>query len=92
VPNAAAVRSLIRALETGSPPDLANIIVGMSGGGPNAKLNGPQVALALDLEGLDSHATVIPGGASNRRRPDGCRAGHPAEPVPADRSSRATAT
>ncbi|HTL70543.1 MAG TPA: phosphoesterase [Candidatus Eisenbacteria bacterium] len=60
LPNAAAVRSLIHALETGSPSDFANVIVGTSGGGPNSKLNGPQVALALDLEGLDSHATVIP--------------------------------
>ncbi|MEW6208928.1 MAG: phosphoesterase [Acidobacteriota bacterium] len=60
VPNAAAVRSLIRALNTGRQSDFASIIVGTPGGGPNSKLNGPQVALAFDLEGLDSHATVIP--------------------------------
>ena len=60
VPNAAAVRSLINAFQTGSQADFANIGVGTPGGGPNSKLNGPQVALAFDLEGLDSHATVIP--------------------------------
>ncbi len=31
-----------------------------TGGGSNSKLNGPQGALAFDLQGLDSHATVIP--------------------------------
>ena len=66
VPNAAAVRSLIRALESGNPADFANIIVGTPGGGPNSKLNGPQVSLALDLEGLDSHATVIPPSPTTR--------------------------
>ena len=60
VPNAAAAISLIRAFVTGNPTDFANIIVGTPGGGGNSKLNGPQVALALDLEGRDSHATVIP--------------------------------
>lgn len=60
VPNAAAARSLIRALETGRRTDFANIIVGTPSGGPNSKLNGPQGALAFDLQGLDSHATVIP--------------------------------
>ncbi|MEP6569882.1 MAG: vanadium-dependent haloperoxidase [Acidobacteriota bacterium] len=68
VPNAAAVRSLIHALESGNPADFANIIVGTPGGGPNSKLNGPQVSLALDLEGLDSHATVIPPGPTTRSR------------------------
>ena len=68
VPNAAAVRSLIRAFETGNPADFANIIVGTPGGGGNSKLNGPQVALALDLEGLDSHATVIPPSPTTRSR------------------------
>src|SRR5882724_8184727 len=33
-------------------------------GGPNSKLNGPQGALAFDLQGLDSHATVIPAAPS----------------------------
>ena len=60
IPNAAAVLSLIHAMDTGSQQDFNNILVGTPGGGPNSRLNGPQVALALDLEGLDSHATVIP--------------------------------
>jgi hypothetical protein len=60
VPNAAAMLSLKKALTTGDQSDFANIVVGTPGGGPNSKLNGPQVALALDLQGLDSHATVIP--------------------------------
>jgi hypothetical protein len=34
--------------------------MGNPGGGPNSRFNGPQGALAFDLEGLDSHATVIP--------------------------------
>src|SRR5262249_26368093 len=56
----AAVQSLIYALQTGSPSDFQEIMVGTPGGGPNSKENGPQGALALDLEGLDSHASVIP--------------------------------
>jgi hypothetical protein len=60
VPNAAAMLSLKNALRTGDHSDFENIVVGTTGGGPNSKLNGPQVALAFDLEGLDSHATVIP--------------------------------
>ena len=60
VPNAAAMLSLKNALATGHHLDFANIGVGTPGGGPNSKLNGPQVALAFDLQGLDSHATVIP--------------------------------
>jgi len=60
VPNAAAMLSLKNALTTGDHSDFANIIVGTPGGGGNSKLNGPQVALAFDLQGLDSHATVIP--------------------------------
>jgi hypothetical protein len=60
VPNAAAMLSLKNALTTGEHSDFADIIVGTPGGGPNSKLNGPQVALAFDLQGLDSHATVIP--------------------------------
>lgn len=66
VPNAAAVLSLIQALETGNQTDFANILVGTPGGGGNSKLNGPQVALAFDLEGLDSHATVIPAAPTTR--------------------------
>ena len=60
VPNAAAWLSLRNAFTTGNAADFANIIVGTPGGGANSKLNGPQVALAFDLEGLDSHCTVIP--------------------------------
>jgi hypothetical protein len=60
VPNAAALLSLKNACASGNFSDFANIIVGTPGGGANSKLNGPQVALAFDLEGLDSHATVIP--------------------------------
>ncbi len=60
VPNAAAMLSLKNALTSGGVSDFANIVVGTPGGGPNSKLNGPQVALAFDLQGLDSHATVIP--------------------------------
>lgn len=60
VPNAAAFLSLRNAFATGSANDFANIVVGNPGGGGNSKLNGPQGALAFDLEGLDSHCTVIP--------------------------------
>jgi len=60
VPNAASWLSLRNALKTGEFEDFENIIVGTPGGGPNSMHNGPQGALALDLEGLDSHATVIP--------------------------------
>jgi len=60
VPNAAAWLSLRNAMNTGDPADFANIIVGTPGGGGNSKLNGPQSAMAFDLEGLDSHATIIP--------------------------------
>src|SRR5690242_7894931 len=60
IPSGAAMTSLKNAFATGSPADFANIVVGTPGGGPNSKLNGPQVALAFDLEGLDSHASVIP--------------------------------
>jgi hypothetical protein len=60
VPNAASWLSLKHALTTGAHSDFENIIVGTPGGGPNSKENGPQVALAFDLEGLDSHASVIP--------------------------------
>jgi len=64
VPNAAAYRSLKNALTTGDHSDFDNIGVGTPGGGPNSKLNGPQGALAFDLQGLDSHATVIPAAPS----------------------------
>jgi hypothetical protein len=60
VPNKPAVESLIHAFQTGKFSDFENILVGTPGGGPNSRENGPQGALALDLEGFDSHATVIP--------------------------------
>ncbi|HKE55251.1 MAG TPA: twin-arginine translocation signal domain-containing protein [Pyrinomonadaceae bacterium] len=64
VPNAAAFLSLKNAISTGNFSDFANIGVGTPGGDGNSKLNGPQAALAFDLEGLDSHATVIPSAPS----------------------------
>jgi hypothetical protein len=60
VPNLASYQSLILALTTGEFSDFQNIIVGTPTGGPNSKLISPPSALAFDLEGLDSHATVIP--------------------------------
>lgn len=60
VPNAAAFTSLRTAFSTGKTADFANIIVGSPGGGGNSKLNGPQGSLAFDLEGVDSHCTIIP--------------------------------
>ena len=60
IPNAAAMAGLKNAFISGRQSDFASIIVGTPGGGPNSKLNGPQVALAFDLEGMDSHSTVIP--------------------------------
>jgi hypothetical protein len=60
VPNAAAWLGLKNALLTAEHSDFKDIIMGTPGGGPNSKLNCPQGALAFDLEGLDSHATVIP--------------------------------
>lgn len=60
VPNAASWLSMRNAFTTGNFADFENIIVGTPGGGPNSRLNGPQGALAFDLEGIDSHASVIP--------------------------------
>ena len=60
IPNANSAASLLRAFQTGRHSDFDSIIVGTPGGGPNSKLNGPQLALAFDLQGIDSHATVIP--------------------------------
>lgn len=58
VPNAASWLSLTHALRTGQFQDFENVLVGTPGGsGPNSLLNGPQAALAFDLEGPDSHAT-----------------------------------
>lgn len=64
VPNKAAVESLINALQTGDFSDFERIILGTPAGGPNSKLNGPQGALAFDLEGMDSHVTQIPAAPS----------------------------
>src|SRR5207249_775726 len=60
VPNALSWLSLQYALQSGRHSDYEKIIVGTPGGGPNSRLNGPQGSLAFDLEGLDSHAVVIP--------------------------------
>src|SRR4051812_5448077 len=60
IPSSASYLSLRNAFSTGSHSDFNNVIVGTPGGGGNSKLNGPQGALAFDLEGLDSHATIIP--------------------------------
>ena len=52
--------SFINALTSTNFADFENIIVGNPGGTNfNAELNGPQTSLAFDLEGLDSHATVL---------------------------------
>jgi hypothetical protein len=64
VPNAAAFLSLKNALTTGDHSDFDDIGVGTPGGGSNSRLNCPQGALAFDLQGLDSHATVIPAAPS----------------------------
>ncbi len=58
--NATSFNSFVTALTNGDFADFQNILVGNPGGtNGNAQLNGPQTALAFDLEGLDSHATVI---------------------------------
>ena len=64
IPNSAAYLSLRNAFATGSFADFNNVIIGTPGGGGNSKLNGPQGGLAFDLEGLDSHATIIPAAPS----------------------------
>ena len=64
LPNENAVKSLLNALQTGESGDFAKMLMGTPGGGPNSRQNGPQGALAFDLEGLDSHATVIPAAPS----------------------------
>ena len=60
VPNRTSWLSLRNALASGRSIDFESIIVGTPGGGPNSRENGPQVSLAFDLEGRDSHATVEP--------------------------------
>jgi hypothetical protein len=66
IPNGAAFISLQNAMRTGRHSDFDHIIVGTPGGGPNSRLNGPQGGLAFDLEGVDSHATVIPAAPTTR--------------------------
>ncbi len=52
---------MLYALSTGRHSDFENILVGNPGGTNfTATLNGPQGALAFDLQGRDSHATIIP--------------------------------
>ena len=59
--NQASYHSFTKALRSGEFKDFENIIVGNPGGANfTGTLNGPQAALAFDLEGLDSHATSIP--------------------------------
>jgi hypothetical protein len=58
MPNAASWLSLVNALGTGRQHDFENIIMGTPGAtGFTSTLNGPQCALAFDLEGIDSHMT-----------------------------------
>jgi hypothetical protein len=59
--NANAYNTFTKALTSGNFADFEAITVGNPGGtNGNAQFNGPQTALAFDLEGLDSHATTIP--------------------------------
>ncbi len=60
LPDARSWSSMKNALMSGSPSAFQSIVMGNPGGGPNSRLNGPQGSLAFDLEGLDSHAAVIP--------------------------------
>jgi hypothetical protein len=58
--NPTSYNSLINALTSTDFANFENIIVANPGGtNPNAELNGPQTSLAFDLEGLDSHATIL---------------------------------
>jgi hypothetical protein len=58
--NQASWTSFINALTSTNFADFEKIIVGNPGGTNfTAQLNGPQTSLAFDLEGLDSHATII---------------------------------
>src|ERR1700751_1925695 len=60
LPNARSWSSMKNAIMTGSFSAFQNLVIGTPGGGPNSRLNAPQGCLAFDLEGLDSHAAVIP--------------------------------
>jgi hypothetical protein len=64
IPNVPSYNSMRKALYTRRFQDFERIMVGTPGGGPNSLENGPQGAIALDLEGLDSHASVIPAAPS----------------------------
>jgi len=65
IPVYASYQSMLHALQTGRFSDFQNILVGNPGGAnPTSALNGPQGCLAFDLEGLDSHATVVPAAPS----------------------------
>ncbi|HET9365239.1 MAG TPA: phosphoesterase [Candidatus Angelobacter sp.] len=58
--NQSSFTSFTNALTSTKFADFQNILVGNPGGtNVNAQMNGPQTALAFDLEGLDSHATTI---------------------------------
>lgn len=58
--NQSSFTSFVNALTSTKFADFQNILVGNPGGtNGNSQLNGPQTSLAFDLEGLDSHATVI---------------------------------
>lgn len=59
--NEAAWNSFIKALGSGKFEDFQNITVGNPGSTNfTGTLNGPMASFALDLQGLDSHATNIP--------------------------------
>ncbi|HUI83052.1 MAG TPA: twin-arginine translocation signal domain-containing protein [Candidatus Binatia bacterium] len=61
IPNRAAYQSMLYALTTGGHSDFENMLVGNPGGtGFTSTMNGPEGAFTFDLEGRDSHATVIP--------------------------------
>jgi hypothetical protein len=64
IPNYTSYQSLLYALGTGRFSDFERILVGNPGGtNITATLNGPQGALAFDLEGRDSNATNFVGPA-----------------------------
>jgi hypothetical protein len=60
IPNYNSFNSMRRALYTGRFEDFERMMVGTPGGGANSQQNGPQGAIAYDLVGLDSHASIIP--------------------------------
>lgn len=61
IPVAASYQSFLHALRSGRFEDFEHILTGNPGGPAfTSTFNGPQGCLAFDLEGLDSHATVIP--------------------------------